>query len=568
MLVSWLKRITLKPDFRMHTTSSSATALPRALEPALWLLFALIWFGSLGYRGLIHADEGRYATISLFMLHSGDWLTPRLNGLLYFEKPILQYWMGTLSFAVFGVNDFAARFWPGLTGFLSVAAVALTARRLWGAETGRYAALAVGGMAWIVANSHFLSLDMGVSFFLTVALCGFMLAQHEGASRGETRGWMWATWAAMAGATLSKGLIGLLIPGATLVLYSLINWQWAFWKRMHWLSGLALFFALTAPWFVLVSARNPDFAHFFFIREHFERFLTTEHKRTGAPWYFVPYLILGLLPWTTLLPRLVKQGWSQPGAGLRVGRLLLIWSVFIFAFFSKSSSKLPSYILPLFPALALLLAHSFSRMAPAQLKKHLVLPALLWLAALAAWPFAGRFANADSPLDVILPFARFIAAGAAVFLIASVYAWRALGRGRMLAAVAALSFGSLIAVTLAACGHDSYGRLKGSKEIVAQIQPYLAADTPVYSVRYYDQTFPYYVGRPVKLVEFVDEFEFGEGQEPQNWMPRLEQFTAAWRAAPKAVAMMTDDTFQALQKQGLAMKVIYQDPRRMVVAKP
>ncbi|VEB40637.1 Undecaprenyl phosphate-alpha-4-amino-4-deoxy-L-arabinose arabinosyl transferase [Chromobacterium violaceum] len=80
---------------------------------------------------------------------------------------------------------------------------------------------------------------------------------------------------------------------------------------MHWISGLALFLALTAPWFVLVSERNPDFARFFFIREHFERFLTTEHKRTGAPWYFVPYLILGLLPWTTLLPRIVRDAWAD-----------------------------------------------------------------------------------------------------------------------------------------------------------------------------------------------------------------------------------------------------------------
>lgn len=138
----------------------------------------------------------------------------------------------------------------------------------------------------------------------------------------------------------------------------------------------------------------------------------------------------------------------------------------------------------------------------------------------------------------------------------------------MLAALAALAFGSLAAVTLAASGHDSYGRLKGSKEIAKQIQPYLTPDSEIYSVRYYDQTFPYYVGRPVTLVDFVDEFEFGEGQEPQRWMPRIEQFAERWRAAPKAVAMMSDDTYSLFRRQGLPMKVIYQDPRRMVVAKP
>ncbi|QOZ82588.1 MULTISPECIES: glycosyltransferase family 39 protein [Chromobacterium] len=537
-------------------------------EPALWLLFAVVWFGSLGYRGLIHADEGRYATLSLFMLHSGDWITPRLNGLLYFEKPALQYWMGALSFAAFGVNEFAARFWPGLTGFLSVAMCGFTARRLWGVDAGRYAALTAGSCAWIVANSHFLSLDMGVSFFLTVALCGFLLAQHDSADARATRHWMWVTWAAMAAATLSKGLIGLLIPGATLVLYSLLNWQWGFWKRMHWLSGLALFLLLTAPWFILVSQRNPDFAHFFFIREHLERFLTTEHKRTGAPWYFVPYLLLGLLPWTSLLPALCRDGWREPGARLRVGRLLLIWSVFIFAFFSKSSSKLPSYILPMFPALALLLAPTLQRMPSAALKKHLLPTLLLWLAALALYPFVDRFASEDIPLDVLHGFAHFVAAAALLFLVCAAVARRLLGRERKLAALCWLAFGSLLAVSVAAAGHDSYGRLKGSKEIVRQIQPYLNADTPVFSVRYYDQTFPFYLGRPVTLVQFVDEFEFGESQEPQRWMPRLEQFVAAWNAAPRALAMTDPATYQELQAQGLPMRVVYQDPRRLVVAKP
>ncbi|OWY37386.1 hypothetical protein CEK28_17030 [Xenophilus sp. AP218F] len=546
----------------------SGVAVSRSVELAGWLLFALVWFGSLGYRGLIHADEGRYATLSLFMLQSGDWITPRLNGFLYFEKPILQYWMGAISFAAFGVNEFAARFWPGLTGFLSVAMTAVAARRLWGAEAGRYAALACGSMAWMISNSHFLSLDMGVSFFLTVALCGFLLAQQDDATAAETRGWMWVTWAAMAGAVLSKGLIGLLIPGATLVLYSLCNWQWAFWKRMHWISGLILFFALAAPWFVLVSQRNPDFAHFFFIREHFERFLTDEHKRTGAPWYFAPYLLLGLLPWTTLLPRLLTEGWRDRGDGLRVGRLLLIWSVFVFAFFSKSSSKLPSYILPLFPALALLLAHSLARIEPAALKKHILAPLALWLAALAVYPFVDRFASAETPLAVLHPFARFIAAGAACFVLCALLAWRQLNRRQTLPAVAALALGSLLAVTLAASGHDSYGKLKGSKEIVAQIQPYLTPDMPVYSVRYYDQTFPFYLGRPVTLVDFVDEFEFGEKQEPQRWLPQLSQFVARWQAEPRAMAMLGDDTYRELERQGLPMKVVYQDPRRMVVVKP
>ncbi len=114
--------------------------LTRALDDACsgtarkalcWALLALVWFAPLGYRALLTPDEGRYATIALGMMNSGDWITPRLNGFLYFEKPPLQYWMGALGFHLLGVNDFAARLWPGLTGFLTVAAVAYTARRFW-----------------------------------------------------------------------------------------------------------------------------------------------------------------------------------------------------------------------------------------------------------------------------------------------------------------------------------------------------------------------------------------------------------------------------------------------------
>ncbi|MEF9997366.1 MAG: glycosyltransferase family 39 protein, partial [Burkholderiaceae bacterium] len=237
--------------------------IPRSIITIGWLLFALVWFGSLGVRTLITPDEGRYAVLSLNMLQSGDWITPRLNGLLYFEKPALQYWMGAIAFQLFGINEFAARFWPGLAGFLAVGMVSFTGGRLWGQRAGVIAALLMGSMLWVYANSHFLTLDGGLMGFLAVALCAFVLAQRDEAGAAERRRFMWLCWAAMAGATLSKGLVGLVIPGATLALYSLLNWQWGFWKRMHWVSGLAIYLLLAAPWLIAVSLKNPGFAEFF-----------------------------------------------------------------------------------------------------------------------------------------------------------------------------------------------------------------------------------------------------------------------------------------------------------------
>jgi 4-amino-4-deoxy-L-arabinose transferase-like glycosyltransferase len=532
-----------------------------------WGAFVLFWFVTLGQRALIHPDEGRYAELSLGMLLSGDWITPRLNGLLYFEKPALPYWMGALSFLTFGINEFAARFWPGLTGILSVGVVGLTARRLWG--NGLYAALVMAGSLWIIANSHFLNLDTGLTFFLTLTLCAFLWAQQDGASPKERCRGMLMAWAAMAGATLSKGLIGVLIPGCVLAIYSLIHWQWIAWRRMQWLSGVSIFLLLTVPWFWLVSERNPGFAYFFFIHEHFERFMTTVHGREEPFWYFVPILFVGFLPWTSLLPRLLRESWLRRQASLfHVERFLLIWVVFVFVFFSKSNSKLPSYILPMFPALALLLGQTLARASAAELKKHVWLPVIAWGLMVCAYPFAERFASESSPLPVMQHFAFYLAAGGSVFLFCAAMAWLLLSREQTASAVMLLAAGSLGGVLISSAGHDSIGQLKSSKGVVEQVSRYLRPDMEIFSVRTYEQTFPFYLRRPVVQVDYRDEFAFGQRAEPEKAIPTLEEFAARWRSAPHAMAMLEEPTFLELQQQGVAMKTVYRDVRRMVVIKP
>lgn len=551
--------------------------LTRALDDACsgtarkalcWALLALVWFAPLGYRALLTPDEGRYATIALGMMNSGDWITPRLNGFLYFEKPPLQYWMGALGFHLLGVNDFAARLWPGLTGFLTVAAVAYTARRLWGQAAGANAAMVAAGTAWIIVNSHFLSLDMGLTFFLTLALCGFLVAQRDGADDDERRRAMWITWAAMAGATLSKGLVGLLIPGATLVLYSLLNRQWAFWRRMHWGTGLTLYVALAAPWFVAVSLRNPGFFDFFFIREHFQRYLTDDAQRLGAPWYFVPFLLAGFMPWTTMLPALARLGARRDDSQtFQPLRLLLAWSVFVFVFFSISRSKLPSYILPMFPALALLAGAWLERVDASRLARHLLLPVAGGVAVIAAAPFADRFATGETPAAVLRPMAMLMAIGAALFVAAAAWAWHALHHGRKNAATLIVSAASLVAVTLGMSGHDSHGSLKSSEQAVEALASELGPADPVFSVAMYDQTLPYYLRRDVTLVAWSGELAFGQQRDPQRWIHTVGEFEARWRALSRGAAMMPRPLYLQLRGSGLPMRVVHEDPRRVVVVR-
>lgn len=304
-----------------------------ALALLLVVLFlAVAWFSTLDYRKLVRPDEGRYAEIPREMAVSGDWITPRLNGLKYFEKPALQYWATAAAFQTFGQKEWTVRLWPALTGFLGILLAGFTARRLFGEREAWLSAAVLGSSMLYVSIGHLATLDMGLTFFMEGALCGFLLANRADIADKYACRWMMFTWAMLALATLSKGIVAPVLAGGTLVFYSLVAWDFSPWRRLFLVRGLALYLLICAPWFVLVSQRNPEFFHFFFIHEHFERFLTKSHQRYQPWWYFVPILLLGSLPWTTFLPQILLHGWQRRSSGFQAGRFLLVWSVLIYLF--------------------------------------------------------------------------------------------------------------------------------------------------------------------------------------------------------------------------------------------
>ena len=193
-----------------------------ALEGRTLLVLAvallILWFGTLGYRKLIKSDEGRYAEIAREMAVSGDWVTPRLNGIKYFEKPPLQYWATAAAYTLFGQHEWTARLWDALTGLIGILLSWWTGRRLFGPAAGAYAAIVLASSFMYVVLGHLNTLDMGLNLFLFAALNAFLLAQRDQATPRETALWMYTAWAAAAGAVLSKGMVGNLIPAATLLL--------------------------------------------------------------------------------------------------------------------------------------------------------------------------------------------------------------------------------------------------------------------------------------------------------------------------------------------------------------
>jgi len=554
----------------MSAAPDNSLLAPRWLG-LLLAVIAVIWFASLGTRVLIHPDEGRYATLALEMARSGDWVTPRLNGLLYFEKPAFQYWVGALGFLAFGVSEFSARLWPGVAGFLTVLMVGYTGARLWGREAGVQALAIAASTTWIFANSHFLTLDAGLTLFLTLTLCAVLLALGEGADTRARRGWMWLAWAAMAGAVLSKGLVGIVIPGAVLVLVSLWCRDLGLWRGMHWISGLLIFFVLAAPWFVLVSLRNPGFAEFFFIHEHFARYLTDVHQREGAWWYYLPLLLIGLLPWTGGLPWLLRkdgQGADREAGPITARHVLITWSWFVLLFFSFSGSKLPSYILPMFPALALLLVYQMRGTPAPVLRWHLLVPTLLWVVGLLASTQVYRLASPIMPLDVLTPLGTGVRAGAAVFLVGAAIAWWFLGRRRVTAAVLSVALCHMIATVILMQSYNAYGQLKSAARMATVLRTLIDPAAPVFAVGAYDQTLPFYLQRDVVLAGYQDEFALGQKYEPDRSLKTLDEFVDRWQALPQAAAYMTPFVWVELQKRGVPMRIVFEDPRRLVVVKP
>lgn len=549
--------------------SATPTSLRRGTLLLLLAVLFAIWFSNLEYRKLVRPDEGRYAEIPREMVASGDWNTPRLNGVKYFEKPALQYWATAVAYTAFGEHHWTARLWPALTGFLGILLVGFTGQKLFGGNAGFYAAAVLASSLLYVLIGHLNTLDMGVSFFMGLGLCGFLLAHRPAVPAKENRLWMYVTWASLAFSVLSKGLIGLVLPGAVLVLYTLIQRDWRLWTRLHLVGGLLLFFAIATPWFVMVSKANPEFFHFFFIHEHFERFLTKVHGRYQPWWYFIPILLMGMLPWVLPMLDALARAWKTDGKrSFQPKRFMLIWSVFIYFFFSISDSKLPSYILPIFPALALLIGERLPKLSGRALFWQTAPLVVLAVAALWLAPDVVRIGDEEVPPELYRHYVPWLVGAGATLLVGTLLTLYWSRRQKIAAAVFALSLAGLVSSQLVLTGHESLSPASSAYRLAQQIKPYLKPGIPFYSVGMYEQTLPFYIKRTVTVVAWQDELEFGFQQEPDKWIPQIETFKHLWREEPEALAIMSPSTYQQMEQDKLPMEVIARDTRRIVVRKP
>ena len=334
----------------------------RALFWGLLLaLCGLCFFLNLGGLPLVGPDEPRYAEVGREMFASGDWITPRLAGHLWFEKPVLLYWGQALSYHIFGVNEWAARFPSALGATLTVLFLAHAVRRLSSALWGFLAGATLATCAIWFALARAASTDMVLATSIAIAVLAGYLAFN---STGQTRALYWLLFSFALGASmLAKGLIGILLICGILGIHRVLMGRpiLSSLRRNAGLValGFGVFAVTTAVWYGPVWLLNGEiFWTEFFVRHHFQRFTSNEFHHQQPAYFYLFIAVVGVVPWTFFLPAALARLPKLRARDDARGALLLLawmWAALPIAFFSLSGSKLPAYVLPSFPALAILI---------------------------------------------------------------------------------------------------------------------------------------------------------------------------------------------------------------------
>ena len=442
---------------------------------AVWLLIAAAAVAvRLGGYPLLEPDEGRNGEVGREMAATNDYVLPHLDGLPYLDKPIVYFAAEAAAMEILGATETAARLPALLFTLMTAALIAWFARRL-GVDPVLSAMMFLA-MPLTIAFARTVIFDSALSFFVTAAIVAFYCAA-EGAT---PRRWATAGWAAIALGVLTKGPVAIALPMLVMLPYAI--WRKRFRALWSW-GGLGAFVVIIAPWVYGVSRAVPDFLHYVLVTETAQRLATKALKRTGPPWYFIPYLIGGAFPWSIAAffgERNAEDRWRQ--------RFLLLWIFVPFVFFSLSQSKRPQYILPLMPAVALFVASRWNaRMARAAG----ITVALLGLALLIAEPRAHlrpEYASAAKQAALLLGVASLVGGGLALAM-----------RRRELSA-AALSIPILVVPLATTPLMGALATRRSDASLIRAISPHVAPATGIVGLEAFSGSMAFYLQRQLVVV--------------------------------------------------------------------
>ena len=574
---------------------SDQARVPSRQDPSdrwfAFVLFAfvlLLLFYRLGDAALFEPDEGRNAEKAREILLLNDWITPHENFHAVLDKPMFFYWLIALSFKLFGVSEWAARLPSALAAFSCVLVVYLFVRRWWGEWEARWSVLALITSAGVFVFSRIVIFDMTLTAGITLALSAFYQAARAPESKAS-----WGVCAilylALAAATLTKGLVGLVVPGMVFFFYLLLSKSWSVLRRIRLIPGAALFLLVVAPWYILAETHNPGYLHYYLWEEHFGRFATTKFDRF-SPWYFYLYVVpLGLLPWTFLFPAAIKNYWRRKLDDRTLW--LILWAGLPILFFSLSKAKLPHYILPSLPALAILVGVALPRALCESQDRCRFGFAAGWLVLSSAFLYSaagvirpeilpeiarGRF---DS-IVTLFWISSAISLGLAYFA-GKRRIWTKVSPKHIFLAQAA---GMLIFVITLSEMMVLISPARSAKDIALKALPFLSPTTQVVSYDTYAEALPFYLGaeKPLWMVThnnkkrtFLGNFYAITGQpEPiTRWGKALldfDEFRAIWQSSDVPLLILVKEkNLHGLERRvGRALHRVAEDDEYLIVTRP
>ncbi len=520
-------------------TSRRINILPETL---LALVVGVLVLAEPFHVPLVDPDEGRYAEIPREMLATGDFVIPHQNGLVYLEKPPLGYWLVAGSFRLVGETEGAARLPGKLATVGTMLGLFLFARRRAGERAGALAAFFFGGSLLGFGLARIVLIDPLLTAAQTAAVLAFAALQEADSVGRRGRGLAAGFAVAVAAAVLLKGLVGVLLPGGAVVLWSFATGRWGPFRRLVSPLPVAVFLALAVPWHVAAALREPEFLRFYFVREHFERFLLPNHHRPGPLWYFLAVVAGGFLPFTPLLPRL-RFVWPGKGRARWAARpletFLWIWVVLVVAFFTLSKSKLIPYVHPVFPSLALLLALAITR----DEKGNTLRAAERWILAGFLGTLGAAAAGIGAVDDLGIPgiaepaivLSGVLLAGSVLIFLGPVIAPE---HGLHIACVAWLLLLGGLLVPL-----PSFARWQGTWPISDAIARHRRPGDVVVQRGDYLESVPFYVRQvtPLSRIGPGSELTFGRGLDRSGVFQTDEEFDRLWNGPRRVLAVLHRD---------------------------
>lgn len=531
------------------------------------IIFYSLWLGS---YPLFTPDEGRYSEIAREMVATGDYITPRVNGIAFLDKPVLYYWLQAAAIHLFGVNEWALRFFPMLLGVIGCLVSYVCGRLLFNKNTGRLAAIILATTPLYFACSHYADLDLEVAVFISCSLLFFITGVfREGKSRQY---FLFAAYFAAACAFLTKGMIGIVFPIMIIGSWILLTGRWALLLRMNIITGLLLFAALTIPWYYFAQAANPQFLHYFFVTQQVSRFLSAGEFNNPIPfWFYIPIILIGFFPWTAFLfqslNQFIRATWQNRLAHQKE-LYLLLWFAIVLVFFSIPHSKIIGYILPVFPPIALLTAKYLNDTWNNVTSRSVVIATLSFAFFGAALLTLTVVLLQYAIVDFEPNFATYLM-GIAAILISSIVTAFIMIKKRDWAYLVTISVASSILLLLTLTAGATYLNQNTAKPLAMELKPLLRPTDQVILYFKYYQDVPLYLERPVTIVAdwtdpqipYRDNWvrEMWYGMPFQNTDDRLIDENAFWQrfdSNERVFVFLNDNYFDQFKKRAKSFFIL------------